>query len=217
VSVDAEDLDTGYHHFAIVLNPPEGYLKLYLDGEIYDTTFFEQNKYNYIPLITNRIFVGATPFYNGILLSDILDKDKDVKTSYFVKNLEVQNMYMYSSELDYFDVGMHYKEKIYPNNLIFDVPSGKRNFIDVISRYFKQKVPGAKSTLYNVYINDNILDEICRGRLGVAIINKLKEITPSYSKLNSLTWVTTLPSQSADYIQPFFPGNTLTNAGRRNT
>jgi hypothetical protein len=215
ITVNSNDLDAGYHHFAIILNPPQGYMKLYLDGELYDTINFEQAKYNYIPLVVNRLFVGATPFYNGILLSKLLDKEKDFKTSYFVKDLEVENIYIYSTELDYFDIGMHYKEKIYPNNLIFDMPSGRRNFMDVVTRYFKHKVPGAKSTLYNVYINDNILDDTCRSRLGVAIINKLKELTPAYSKLNSLNWVTTLPSQSADYLQPYFPGNTLTNAGQR--
>lgn len=216
VSVDSNDLESGYHHFAITLNPVKGSLKLYLDGELYDQTGFEAMKYNYIPLLSNRIFVGATPFYNGVLLSNILDKDKNLKTSYFVKDLEIENLYMYTSELDYFDIGMHYKEKLPPNDIVFDIPSGKRNFQDVITRYFKQKVPGAKSTLYNVYINDNILDDVCRNRLSVAIINKLKDITPAYSKLNALTWVTTLPSQSADYIQPFFPGNTLTNAGNLN-
>lgn len=215
ITINPNDLDSGYHHFAIALNCPQGTLKVYLDGELYGITPFTPNKYNFTPLITNRIFAGATPYYNGVLLSDILDNDKSIKTSFFVKDLQVENFYMYNTELDYYDIGMHYKEKIYPNNLVFDIPSGRRNFIDTITRYFKQSVPGAKSVLYNVYVNDNILDDTCRSRLGVAIINKLKELTPAYSKLNSLNWVTTLPSQSANYLQPFFPGNTLTNAGQR--
>ena len=216
VTVQGSDLDSGYHHFAIALNPPAGTLKLYLDGELYGTTSFEPNKYNFMPLLTDRVFAGATPYYNGLLLSDYLDKAKSIKTSYFVKDFEIQNFYLYNRELDYFDVGMHYKERIMPNDLTFDMPSGKRNFLDIASRYFKQGVPGAKSTLYNIYINDNVLDNTCRDRLNVAIINKIKDITPAYSKLNNLKWITTLPSQSATYLQPYFPGNTLTNAGRRN-
>jgi len=212
ITVDSLDLDTGFHHFAIVLNTIEGYLKVYLDGELYRITTFSPNKYNFTPLVTDRIFAGATPFYNGSLLSNILDKRKDTAISYFAKNLDVQNLYFYNNELNYFDIGMHYKQKVYPSNLTWDVPSGRRNFIDVASRYFRQKVPGAKSGLYNVIINDNILDSQCKDRLSVSIVNKLNSIMPGYSKLNKLRWVTTIPSQSANYVQPFFPGNTLTNS-----
>jgi len=211
ITVDSQDLDTGYHHFAIVLNTVEGYLKTYLDGELYRTTQFTPKKYAFTPLVTDRIFAGATPFYNGGLLSELLDKRKNAATSYFAKNLDVQNLYFYNTELNYYDIGMHYKQKNYPKDLTWDVPSGRRNFIDVASRYFKQKVPGAKSGLYNVYINDNILDSQSKDKLSVAIVNRLKTIMPGYSKLNALKWVTTIPSQSANYVQPFFPGNTLTN------
>jgi len=214
-TVNSADLDNGPHHFALVMNAPEGYMKCYLDGELYATSTFTANKFNLTPLITNNIFAGATPFYNGLLLSDLLDKNKTKKTSYFVNDFKLQNIYLHSTDLKYYDIGMLYKEKFLPNSLIFDVPSGRRNYFDVISRYFKQGVPGAKSPLYNIYINDNVLSPESRSKLGVAIINTIKNITPAYSKLNSLNWVTTLPSQSAEYIQPYFPGNTLTNTTQK--
>jgi len=215
VTVNSADLDNGFHHFAVVLNSPEGLLKLYLDGELYTQTRFTPNKYNLTPIITNRIFAGATPFYNGLLLSDLLDRNKERKTSFYVKDLDIENLYLYSTELDRYDIGMHFKEKIIPNTLYFDIPSGRRNHFDVVSRYFRQSIPGSKSTLFNIYINDNILDTNSRDKLTISIINTIKQITPAYTKLNTLKWVTTLPSQSAEYIQPYFPGNTLTNTTQK--
>ena len=212
VIVDVDDLNPGYHHFSIALNPVNGYLRLYLDGELYKTVAFTPKKYAYTPLLLDDIVVGACPFYNGTLFDTFLSNNNP-KGSYFCKDLEVQNIYIHKGELNYFDVNMLYKEKLPPLDLKWDVPTGRRNYIETVSRYFTQQIPGAKSTIYNIYINDNILDKRCKDYLQTAIIRKLKDITPAYTKLNKLEWVTNLPAQSAEYLQPYFPGNTLTNAG----
>jgi len=210
VTVDSHDLNGGYHHFAIVLNCRAGTLKLYLDGSIYRTASFTPQKYNFTKLLTNTIFVGATPYYGGLLLYDYLDKGKVAKTSYTCKGFEVQYFYLYNKELDYFDINMLYKQKMPPKDLVWDVPSGKRSFIDSISRFFKQKIPGAKSGLFNIWINSNLLSEQSKQLLEIAIQQKVKEITPAYSKLNKINWFANNPSVSGDYVFPYFPGNTLT-------
>jgi hypothetical protein len=211
-TVYADDLNPGYHHFSIVVNTVKGYTKLYLDGELYDTINFTPSKYSFTPLIGDDIIVGACPFYNGSLFDTFLSNNNP-KGSYFVKDIQLQNLYIHSTELNYFDINMLYKEKSVPQDLVWDVPSGRRNYIETVSRYFTQQVPGAKSTLFNVYINDSILNQECRDYLQTAIIKKIKDIVPGYSKLNNLQWVSNLPAQSAEYVQPYFPGNTLTNAG----
>lgn len=206
------DLNPGYHHFSIIVNAINGYIKLYLDGELYKTVLFTPKKYAYTPLLLDDLVIGACPFYNGSLFDTFLSNNNP-KGLYFCRDLTVQNMYIHNTELNYFDINMLFKEKTPPLDLEWDVPTGRRNFIETVSRYFTQQVPGAKSTLYNIYINDNILDPSCRDFLQTAIIRKIKDIAPAYSKLNKLEWVTSLPAQSAEYVQPFFPGNTLTNAG----
>lgn len=208
----ASDLNPGYHHFGIVVNAMEGYVKVYLDGSLYTTVGFTPKKYCYTPLMTETILVGACPYYSGLTLSNFLNSRK-INNFYFIKDLEIQNLYFYNKELNYFDIGMHFKEKLPPQNLVWDAPCGRRNYIDTISRYFTQRVPGAKSTLYNIQINDNLMDRDCRDFLQTAIIKKLTEITPAYTKLNKLEWVTNQPAISGEFLQPFFPGNTLTNAG----
>jgi len=213
VIVNPSDLGTGWHHFAINFNSNQGILQLYIDGTLYKTTTFTGGKYNFIPLLQDTVFVGTTPFYSGLPLFEILDKSTTNKQSYFMKDIDVQNFYFYDKELSYFDISMLYKQKFAPKDLVFDIPTGRRNYSDVITRYFQQRVPGAKSGLYNVYINNNVLDNNCRDLLTVAITNSLPQITPSYSKLNAIRWVSNLPTLSTQYYEPFITSNTLTQGG----
>jgi hypothetical protein len=101
---------------------------------------------------------------------------------------------------------MLYKKKMVPSDLVWDVPSGRRNFLDTASRYFKQRVPGHKSGLVNIYINDNVLDGECRDYISTAVANKIKDYLPAYSLLNNITWVTNNLSQSAQYARPLLNG-----------
>lgn len=209
VSLTATDLNRGWHHFAITLNPPAGTLKLYVDGELYDTTTYIPNKFNFIPLVAETIFVGATPFYGGLTLNDVLFKNNSEKKGYFVKDLKLQDFYFISKELNYFDVNMLYKKKIPPSDLVWDVPTGRRNFIDTASRYFRQRIPGYKSGLINIYINDSVMSEVNREYLSTVIANKIKDNLPAYSKLNKINWITNVPSQSAFYIKPVLTSSAL--------
>ena len=213
INVFASDLGKGWHNFVYQLDTLNGTLNGYVDGVLYNKAFFTANKYNYIPLITDRIHIGASTFFSGLTLFDILDKFKVNKTSYLCKDFKIQNLYFYNKILNYYDILMLYKEKISPTNLTWDVPSGRRNFMDVPSRFFKQRLPGSKSVYYNLYINDNLLSPEIKDYLTVAITNKLRSITPAYSKLNSLQWISTIPTQDQQaYFQPYFTGNTLTDA-----
>jgi len=213
ININAEDLGKGWHNFVFQLDTLNGQLKGYVDGTLYQQTPFTANKFNFIPLVTDRLHIGASSFYSGLTLFDVLDKFKVNKTSYLCKDFKIQNLYFYNNILNFTDINMLYKEKIAPKDLIWDVPSGRRTFTDVPSRFFKQRLPGSKSTLYNLYINDNLLTQDIKDYLTVAITNKLRSITPAYSKLNSLQWISTIPTQEeAPYFQPYFTGNTLTNA-----
>lgn len=210
ITIAASDLNSGYHHFACTLNTVEGNMKLYLDGKVYAQSTFTPYKYAFTKLLTDRIYVGTTPFYGGLALHDFLDKTKTNKTSYMCKGFDVQNFYLYKKELDYFDINMLYKHKLPPRNLVWDVPSGKRNFIDSVSRFFKNKIPGRKSEMYNLIINNNTLSKDSQELLNIAILHKLRDTAPAYTKLNAIQWYSNRPSISSDYASSYFPGNTLT-------
>lgn len=211
LSIKDSDLTPGYHHFTITVDCLKGVASLYLDGDLYLSQNFSPGKYVFSNLLEDNIIIGACPFYNGSTLDSFLSRNS---TNYYtVKNLQLQNFYWFNTVLNYHDVGMLYKEKIQPDTLVWDIPSGRRNYNETVSRFFKNKVPGAKSTLFNVYINSSSLDKSTRDVLEPSIINYVSKSVPGYAKLNKLIWTTNLPQLSASTTQPYYPGNILTNAG----
>jgi len=210
--LDHNDLNAGYHHFSITLDTLNGIAKLYVDGEEYKSTTFASGKYAFTPLLVDNLIIGATPFYNGATFNSFLNVNGS-PYYYTIKDLSIQNFYWFNTILNYFDISMLYKEKIEPNALIWDIPCGRRHYNEAIARYFKNKVPGAKSPYFNVYVNTSTLDSSCKDALEPKIIEVVGSIIPAYAKLNRFMWTTNLPSLSATDIQPYFPGNTLTNSG----
>ena len=191
IIIDSSDLNPGYHHFVIKVNTEKGIFQLFLDGEEYDTVNYSKNTYNFIPLLVDTLTVGASPFYNGQLLSTFLYGRGSNTAFYFARDLEVQDFYVHKKDLTFYDIGILYKSKVLPNDLKWDIPSGRRSYLDVISRYFYQKIPGMKSMLYNVYINNASFNAEGQNLLNALLINKLKEISPSYTKLNKIEWINT--------------------------
>jgi len=210
--IDHSDLNAGYHHFSITLDTLNGAAKLYVDGEEYTSTTFSSGKYAFTPLLLDNLTVGATPFYNGATFNSFLNINGS-SLYYTVKDLKVENFYWFNTILNYFDISMLYKEKIEPNSLVWDIPCGRRHYNETIARYFKNRIPGAKSSYFNVSVNTSTLDAACRDALEPKIIETIGGVIPAYAKLNKFMWVTNLPSLSATDIQPYYPGNTLTNSG----
>jgi len=208
--IAASQLNSGYHQFTIVINCVQGLAKLYVDGQLYASQAFTPNKYIFTPLVVNRILIGTSPYYGGTPLFEYLDKNKTQNTSYMCRGFDVQHIRFYNTELNYYDIMMLYREKKPSENLVWDVPSGKRVFVDAVSRYFKNKVPGSKSGMFNVWVNSNLLSEESKQVLEVGIQQKIKEISPAYSKLNKINWFSNNPAISGDYLFPNYPGNTLT-------
>lgn len=210
IIIDSNDLNPGYHHFVIKLNTEKGSFESFIDGELYDTTTFDPNTYNFIPILVDSIMVGATPFYNGQLLSNFLYGRGTSTAFYFAKDLRVQDLYIHKKELNYHDIGVLYKSKILPDNLKWDVPSGRRSYMDVASRYFYQKIPGMKSMLYNIYVNNASFNKDGQELVNALLVNRLKEISPSYTRINKIEWINT-NTQLTPVVNNYNQNNILTS------
>jgi len=215
LNIDSKNLNPGYHHFVVTVNSLAGVARLYLDGEVFSTQTFTPGKYVFTPILADNILTGVTPFYNNTLLTNYLTHTSNTNTKkyYTVSDLNIQNFYWYNKEFDYYDINMLLREKIQPDTLIWDVPAGRRAYNETIARYFINKIPGQKSPNLNVYVNSSILDQACKDAVEAKIIETINAALPAYARLNKLIWTTNLPTLSAASLQPYYPGNILTNAG----
>ena len=85
---------------------------------------------------------------------------------------------------------MHAKKNANIQDIHFDVPCGRRNYLEEIERYFKATLPGSKSTQYNINIrNTGITDPKLQAALEARIAIILANSAPVYTKLNKIKWI----------------------------
>lgn len=178
-------LDPGWHNFSVRFDSYHGFMVLFIDSQIVQTVQFAPRKYKFSNLIYRPFLVGSSGFNNSLPLFKYLKKD-----SYLTENIKIKNFYLYNTPLNDYDVFMHTKLNGNIQDIHFDIPCGKRNYVEEIERYFKADLPGSKSTLYNVILrNTGITDPNLQAALEQRIINTLATSAPIYSKLNTIKWV----------------------------
>jgi hypothetical protein len=107
-----------------------------------------------------------------------------------VTGLTIKDFRIYNRALRDADIAILSKENMNIQDIVFTVPAGKRNYLEEIERYFKARIPGQKSTLYNLIIkNSGITDENLRIAFEQRLIERLRELSPVYTKLNKIKWI----------------------------
>ncbi len=72
---------------------------------------------------------------------------------------------------------------------MFEMPTGKRGYIETIDTFFKNKLPGRKSNMVNIGINDTgITQKDLQNDINKEIILKIKKVLPATVMLNSINW-----------------------------
>lgn len=204
-----QNLNTGTHHFSINLNTLDGVYEFYIDGSLYNKQTFEPAKYSFSSLFNNSIIFGSIPFYGGLIYSDFY-KSKDFNT--FVSDLKIEKFKFYKNSLNADEIKFLYFEKYSPKDLIVDLNSGSRNYIDTITRTFKHKMQGSKSNLINLVINDSLIsDKAIQKRYEMMILKKLQKILPGHVKINSFRWENNKNNNEKMLAGNFNVRNTLTN------
>jgi len=178
-------LDPGYHHFAVRFDSYHGFMSLFIDSQPVQTIQFAPRKYKFSNLIYRPFLIGSSCFNNSQPLFKYLQKD-----SYLTENIKIKNFYLYDTPLNDFDIIMHARQNGEIQDIHFDIPCGKRNYLEEIERYFKATLPGSKSTLYNVILrNTGITSPVLQAAIEARLYKTLANSTPIYSKLNKIKWI----------------------------
>jgi len=178
-------VDPGYHHFAVRVDTYEGYITVFMDGQRIDIQQFEPRKYQFNNFNNRPFLVGTNNYINSVPLFKYLKRDTSL-----VSGLTIKDFKLFNKALKDTDIGMLAKEHNDIRDIVFTVPAGRRNYLEEIERYFKAKVPGQKSTLYNLIIkNSGITDEGLKVELEKRLINRLQQLSPIYTKLNKIKWI----------------------------
>lgn len=205
--IKSKDIATGNRHFLFTIDCLNGLADFYLDGQLYQSQTFEGGKYSFTKIFQDIIYFGCDSFFNG---TPAFQHFKDV-SNYTYKDIEIENFYMFDKYINKFEALYFYSEKYPPNDLLFNMPCGSRNFIDTVDKIFTFNLPKYKSNIFDLNIlNSGILYADIREDLTQYINEKLTDFIPAYSSLRKINWLETVSKPiylEGDYNQ----SNTLTN------
>jgi hypothetical protein len=177
--------DTGYHHFAFRVDTYKGIFTMFVDGVEVDSKRFAQNNFIFNNLLKEPFIAGANPFFNNEALFRKLNK----KDAFIYKDIKLKNIYLYKKPLDFHDINLHVKQGCEFYNIIFDIPSGRRNFIEEIEYTFKNKIPGFKTGIFDLEIkNSGINDPELRLILEKNIKQVINKVLPAHTRMRSIIW-----------------------------
>jgi hypothetical protein len=191
LSYDVSNLTNGWHHlcFTISINQTNESQKavFYIDS-------IPVNKLNLPVTPTTEvlykyrtsIILGATPIQNT-LINNFLNISDGFKVVGKVSELK---MYDYSvSEQDVEE--LYYSSDLSPQikQIEWNMPTGNRNYIEQISKWFKFQMPTNKSKFFNLNIHNLNVDENIKPSIQNAIMNSIKKLTPAHLNLNKINWV----------------------------
>ena len=179
------NLSPGYHNFTVTFDTLNGLFQFYIDGKSVDKYAFDSGKYSFGTIFDNSIYIGTEASYGNNKLNDNLN---DVNY-YNYGQFKLKDFYMYNTPLYLYDIANIVRSKYKIQDLHFELPTGKRNYVENIERFFKNKLPGRKSNLVNVSIQDTgITDKPLQDDISEEIVSGIYKVLPANTKLNKVVW-----------------------------
>jgi len=185
LSLKLSSIGPGYHNFTVSLDTTNGLFNLLVDGANVDTYTFQNAQYSFGTLFSNQFFIGTEPSYGNNKLNENL-KDNNY---YNYSNFTIKDFYLYNKPLYLYETANIIRSKEQINDLYFQLPTGKRSYVENIDKYFKFKLPGRKSNQFNVKILDTgITEEVLQKNISNNINENITSVIPANTRLNNIEW-----------------------------
>lgn len=174
-------IDNEWHHVAFTYDASAGQITLYLDGVIVDTKSITPNSKIYYKY-KNDIGIGTTILKTGSLLTEL-------KSSSYLFYGKIDDIRIYDHVLTRGNIGRLIINKYKIHDMIWNIQTGTKSYIEEIRHFFKNKTPGSKSAVFNLYIsNSGITDQTVKQGIEQIIRESMPRISPSYTRLNKIYW-----------------------------
>lgn len=185
-----EELTPGEHHFAIGFNADNSNISLFVDGNLHQTIksddIFTGAAYKFSKTIHAPLHVGVETYFNNITFSEYLGLDN---YGYAVDNT-ISNIRVYNSYLNFYKIKSLTREtnNILPLSLV--LPTGRRNYVDKMQKYYRHRTPGRRSDVIDVDIiaeNDNTEKEV-KLKLSEDIRDIVRSALPVNKSIREVVW-----------------------------
>jgi hypothetical protein len=185
LNYDSSLLHPGWHHFVFDFNAERGSAKYYIDSVLVDQKFFSPKKQLLFDF-RSSLLLGATSVSNGIL-NDLINVQDAYKFIGKVADLRIYNKSLTQGDIDQIYFSFDYSDNRKP--LIWNMSSGKRNYIEEIQHWFQMQLPGSKSQYFNINIHNLPVNEEVKLLIEDALRKSIKKLSPAYTSLYKINWI----------------------------
>jgi len=189
--VDVSSLSPGFHHFAYGVDTYHNLVFIYNDMKLINTQTGlafpgDKGKYSFTDTIDKIVTVGASPYFNNVLLCDYLKQPQ----YYFIRNAKIKSFRLYSGIVSHTSMKALGREHYQAEDMEWVLPTGERSHLDCVDKFFKHRTPGNKSTLYDIALmNTGITDTDLQEVVKTSTVQSLSDITPATTIVRNVSMV----------------------------
>ena len=157
-------------------------LSLYVDNYLRDTLLLPGNTTLSYDL-KNTLYIG-TPTGKGDNLNN------EISTTSIIWNGAIDTVRIYDYAIDPTFIKYFVREKTIANDIVWNIPTITLQYIESIDKFFKHRVPGSKSSFFNIRISGTqITDPTLRLQIENEIIQTIQKVKPAYTELLNVEWI----------------------------
>lgn len=129
------------------------------------------------------LFIG-TPVGKG------LNYNLEIGTNSIIWNGYIDSIRIYDYAIESKFIQCFVREKIISSDIEWNIPTAALQYVDVIERFFKHRLPGAKSMFFNLRVTGTgITDTTIRQRIEEDLKLAIEDLKPGYAELLRVEWI----------------------------
>lgn len=181
LSVPANYLvDDVWHIINVSLKNHE--IQIYIDNYLRDSIQLPGNvDLNYE--FKNDFFIGCPCGRSDNL-------NTEIASTAVIWNGYIDSVRIYDYAIDAKYIQYFVREKTNASDIVWNIPTAALQYVEGIDRFFKHRLPGSKSVLFNIRLTGTkITDATVRSRIENDIKLAVQKIKPAYTELLRVEWI----------------------------
>ena len=129
-------------------------------------------------------------FYIGTSSGKTENLNVETNSKAIIWNGKIDTVRIYDYAIDNSFIQYFVREKINATDITWNIPTAALQYVEIIDQFFKHRLPGAKSTFFNIRLaGAKITDISTRKRIENDIKQAIEQIKPVYTELLHIEWI----------------------------